>query len=79
MQVPERFPFELLLQRLQLPRAMGGHLDLGSTDRVAEAARLEAAGARVRAVRDEWTVLEAPGGLTFCVIERDPHLPGARA
>lgn len=76
VELPDDFPFELLLQRLQLPRAMGGHLDLGSTDRAAEVARLEAAGARVRAVRDEWTVLEAPGGLTFCVIERDPRRPG---
>ena len=79
VEVPGDFPFELLLQRLQLPRAMGGHLDLGSTDRAAEVARLEAAGARVGAVREEWTVLEAPGGLTFCVIERAPHRPGPDA
>lgn len=69
------FPFEILTQRLQLSREMGAHLDLGTDDRPAEVARLQAEGAVVRAVRESWTVLEAPGGMAFCVLDRDPSLP----
>lgn len=76
LQVPETFPFEILTQRLQLSREMGAHLDLGSDDRQAEVARLQREGAVVRAVRDTWTVLEAPGGMAFCVLDRRPSQPG---
>lgn len=74
--VPETFPFELLTQRLQLSREMGAHVDIGTDDRQAEVARLQDEGAVVRAVRENWTVLEAPGGMSFCVLDRTPALPG---
>lgn len=77
LEVPEEFPFDLLTQRLELPRPMGAHVDLGSDDRDAEVARLVSEGALVRAVRDSWTVLEAPGGLSFCVLDRSPFRPGS--
>lgn len=76
IELPDAFPFELLTQRLELRRPMGAHLDLGSDDRPAEVERLQAEGALVRSVRDGWTVLEAPGGMSFCVLERSPALPG---
>lgn len=75
LQVPADFPFEILAQRLLLSREMGAHLDLGSDDRSAEVERLQREGAVVRVVRDAWTVLEAPGGLAFCVLDRSPLLP----
>ncbi|MDQ7991538.1 MAG: VOC family protein [Propionicimonas sp.] len=76
IEVPHDFPFELLTQRLELSRPIGAHFDLGSDDRAAEVARLQREGAVVRAVRDGWTVLEAPGGMSFCVLDRSPSLPG---
>jgi len=76
IEVPADFPFDVLTQRLELSRPMGAHLDLGSDDRGAEVARLEGEGALVRAFRDGWTVLEAPGGLSFCVLDRSPFRPG---
>ncbi|MCA0251887.1 MAG: VOC family protein [Actinobacteria bacterium] len=72
LQVPQAFPFELLTQRLELSDEMGAHLDIGTDNRPAEVARLQREGAVVRAVRDGWTVLEAPGGLSFCVLDRHP-------
>lgn len=72
LDLPASFPFEILTQRLELPRRIGAHLDIGSDDRAAEVARLQGEGAVVRAVRDGWTVLEAPGGTSFCVLDRSP-------
>jgi hypothetical protein len=74
--VPETFPFEILTQRLQLSREMGAHVDIGTDNRRAEVARLQREGAVVRAVREDWTVLEAPGGMSFCVLDRSPIPPG---
>lgn len=76
LEVPDSFPFDLLAQRLQLSRAMGAHFDIGSDNRATEVTRLERAGAVVRAFRESWTVLEAPGGMSFCVLDRHPWRPG---
>jgi predicted enzyme related to lactoylglutathione lyase len=56
------------------------HLDIETDDLDAEAARLEALGARrVAFVRGRWWVMEAPTGHRFCVIRKQrnafgPHL-----
>jgi len=45
------------------------HLDIETDDREAEAARLEALGARnLGWVRDDWIVMEAPTGHRFCLV-----------
>jgi predicted enzyme related to lactoylglutathione lyase len=52
------------------------HLDIESDDVEAEAARLEALGARrLRKVRT-WWVLEAPTGQRFCVVHAKSPLAG---
>jgi hypothetical protein len=58
----------LLVQRLGSgePRV---HLDIHTDDVGAEIARLEAIGATVVEVHDEWTVMADPAGLPFCVVE----------
>ena len=66
-------PLDLLLQRLD--RADGptsAHLDLGTTDRVAETERHVALGARILAEEEFWTVLADPAGLPYCITDRDP-------
>ncbi len=51
------------------------HLDIEADDIDAEAARLEALGARrIECVRGRWWVMEAPTGHRFCVVPlRDPE------
>jgi hypothetical protein len=68
----------ILLQKVEhAPRV---HLDIETDDLEAEAARLEALGAkRIAFVRERWWVLEAPTGHRFCVVRRQrkefgPHL-----
>ena len=68
-----RWALDVLLQRLD--RADGpvtAHLDLGTTDRVAETARHVALGATAGVVEQFWTVLRDPSGTTYCVTGRDP-------
>lgn len=60
------------LQQAQFARAADAHLHLASDDRIAEVERLQDLGAVRRAVRDGWTVMEAPGGMSFCVLDLDP-------
>lgn len=63
----------LLPHRLDEPTGpVRAHLDLASTDRVAEIARHVALGAVVEAERGDWTVLRAPDGRRYCVTDRDP-------
>ncbi len=68
----------ILLQKVEHEARV--HLDLETDDLEAEAARLEALGAkRIACVRDRWWVMEAPTGHRFCVVhkQRDqfgPHL-----
>jgi hypothetical protein len=59
----------LLLQPAVITAEASGHLHLSTDDRRAEVERLTALGAQVRAVRHGWTVLEAPGGLSLCVLD----------
>jgi len=50
------------------------HLDIESDDVDAEAARLEALGAKKIAFVKRWWVMEAPTGQRFCVVRmRDPE------
>ena len=68
----------ILLQKVEHEARV--HLDLETDDLEAEAARLEALGAkRIACVRDRWWVMEAPTGHRFGVVhkQRDqfgPHL-----
>ncbi|TCV95807.1 hypothetical protein EC912_102151 [Luteibacter rhizovicinus] len=59
----------ILLQRVE--RDSRVHLDIETNDLEAEAARLEALGAkRIAMVKDRWWVMEAPTGQRFCVVHR---------
>jgi hypothetical protein len=44
------------------------HLDIETDDVPAEVARVVALGARVVEERSDYTILEDPGGLVFCVV-----------
>ena len=66
-------PF-LLLQRVEHePRI---HLDIESDDIEAEAARLEALGAKRIAFVKRWWVMEAPTGHRFCVVRKQARKSG---
>lgn len=70
---PRRWALGVLLQRLGEPTGpVRAHLDLGTTDRAAEVADHVALGARVEREEEFWTVLRDPGGLRYCVTDRDP-------
>lgn len=67
---------ELLLQRLDEPRAAGMHLDLASEDRPAEVERHRALGARLDPDGPSdrsFTVLIDPAGLRYCVTDEPPR------
>jgi hypothetical protein len=49
--------------------AVRAHLDIEADDKEAEAARLEALGARVVDRIKGWIVMEAPTGHRFCVLD----------
>jgi predicted enzyme related to lactoylglutathione lyase len=72
---PPEAPLRLLVQRLgeddegETTRA---HIDLGSDDIDAEAARLAGLGARHVERFDGWAVMEDPAGLVFCVTGKSP-------
>jgi hypothetical protein len=72
---PASAPLRLLLQRLQ-PDDLGtttrAHIDLGSDDRDAEAARLVDLGARYVQKFSGWVLLVDPAGLPFCVTGKSP-------
>jgi catechol 2,3-dioxygenase-like lactoylglutathione lyase family enzyme len=56
----------LLLQAVDhAPRI---HMDIETDDREAEAARLEAAGARRIETRERWIIMQAPSGHRFCLV-----------
>jgi hypothetical protein len=59
----------LRLQPAAIARTPVGHLHIRTADRAAEVARLVGAGAVVTAVRDGWTVMAGPGGMSLCVLE----------
>jgi len=66
---PGGWAIGLLLQPAVIATEVSGHLHLSTDDRPAEVARLTELGARARAVRKDWTVMEAPGGLSLCVLD----------
>lgn len=45
------------------------HLDIETTDQAAEAARLESLGAAIIEKVRSWTVMEAPTGHRFCLVD----------
>src|SRR5262249_60225029 len=60
---------ELLIGLQSVDHPSRVHLDIESDDVEAEAARLEALGARRVAKVQTWWVMEAPSGHRFCVIK----------
>ena len=68
----------MLLQKVEHEARV--HLDIETDDLEAEAARLEALGAkRIAHVRERWWVMEAPTGQRFCIVRKQrgefgPHL-----
>jgi hypothetical protein len=49
------------------------HLDIHTSDRTAEVARLTAIGATLLSDGEQWTIMRDPAGLVFCVIP-DPSV-----
>ena len=71
---PCGMPIRLLLQRLGETRGrVRAHLDIATTDRVAETERHRALGAGVQRERELWTVLTDPSGAAYCLTDRDPE------
>ncbi len=63
----------LLLQRLDTERGpAGAHLDIASDNREAEVARHLVHGATLASVQRWWTVLIAPAGLRYCIVDKRP-------
>ncbi|HEY0240987.1 MAG TPA: VOC family protein [Friedmanniella sp.] len=75
--VPDAGPVQLLVQRREsaLPAEVTPHLDLGTSDHEAEAARLLALGATRVATGRGWVVLADPDGRTFCATGLSPEVP----
>ncbi len=71
---PAGMPLRLLLQRLDDRQAPGctAHLDLASDNVPAERARHESLGAEVVRVTGNWTTLQDPAGLRYCITRRNP-------
>ena len=70
---PAGQPLRLLPHRLGEPMgAVRAHLDLATSDRVAETVRHVALGAEVERATDQWTVLRAPDGRLYCLTDRRP-------
>jgi hypothetical protein len=72
---PEGQPIRLLLQRLvdDRPGPVTAHLDLAAGAHVHDVVvRLSGLGARAMREEAHWVVMRDPGGLPFCVTERDP-------
>jgi hypothetical protein len=66
-------PLRVLLQRLDDEDGpVRAHVDLASVDLAAEVLRHTRAGATVVGPGRGWTVLDAPGGLRYCVTARYP-------
>lgn len=63
---------KILLQRCGDDGRARAHLDLATTDRAAEVARLIALGATEVRHTPHWTTLRDPAGLEFCVTTREP-------
>jgi hypothetical protein len=70
--VPRRHPVRVLLQRRERGPT-SAHVDVASSDRVAEVARLRSLGAAVVHEGPRWTTLAPPVGPAVCVTDRDPE------
>ena len=75
--VPTAGSLQLLVQRRAsvVPREVTVHLDLGTSDREAEARRLVALGATRVGTGGGWVVLTDPDGRTFCATGQPPEVP----
>ena len=60
---------DVLIQKVDHPSRV--HLDITADNREVEVARLEGLGARRLADIRDWTVMEAPSGHRFCVVQAD--------
>lgn len=70
---PTGQPLRILLQRRdEGDPPVTAHLDLAATDREAEVARHLALGAEVDGGGARWTRMRDPGGMLYCVTDRDP-------
>ena len=73
LEKPADQPLRLLLQRLDDDEGpVRAHLDLSSSDRVAEVVRHRSLDAALVHEAGHWTVLRDPAGLEYCVTDRDP-------
>jgi predicted enzyme related to lactoylglutathione lyase len=72
---------EIVMMLQQVDHESRVHLDIETDDKEAEAARLEALGARRVAAIKRWIVMEAPTGHRFCVVnpQRSDFQEHARA
>ncbi|MGD9957821.1 VOC family protein [Nocardioides sp.] len=71
---PRQFALDLLVQRLDDAHGpVRAHLDLGTPQRPAEVARHEGLGATALVTEEFWTVMADPGGLRYCITDRDPR------
>lgn len=75
--VPDTGSVQLLVQRRAsgAPREVTVHLDLGTSDREAEARRLVDLGATRVGTGGGWVVLTDPDGRTFCATGQPPEAP----
>lgn len=71
LQTPGHLPVRVLLQRRDSGPTRA-HLDVATSDRAAEVARLVAVGATRLHEGSRWTALRAPVGPPLCVTDRDP-------
>lgn len=69
---PTGQPIRLLLQRLDVGRAVHGHIDFACEDLGAEVDRHMSLGSRLIAREQFWTVLADPVGRLYCATVRDP-------
>jgi len=71
---PASIPLRLLLQRLdsESTERCRAHLDLACDDVSNEQKRHEDLGASIIRVEENWTTLEDPAGLAYCITRRNP-------
>ncbi|MHA6764639.1 VOC family protein [Streptacidiphilus sp. PAMC 29251] len=73
---PAALPVRFLLQRLDVPRPAGAHLDLACSDREAVRARHESLGAHTVGRGPHWIVMADPAGGSYCLTGRSPATGG---
>lgn len=72
-------PLQLLLQRLDEPTGpVRAHLDLGTDDLAADAARIEGLGGVRRYDGRGWVAFDDPAGSTFCTTGNSPEQTSTR-